>query len=354
MLVFTNRQLTTNLDNEKAFTKAYTPFSDALNCALVSSNAIDNSRWKVTNHSINLTDQAALAELRKSFSGAQPILVYLHGNNNSPDTCFTRCQALEAEYGVSVIAYSWTSEGYQPNGDDLSGIDNGKVNDDLDEDNFSKVSKNKLSEGWIQRKARRYAQAKTNAQHSAASLARFLRLVAAARLSTMKMPFSIAAHSLGCHFVHYAITQEGAAESFAAAQNIILMAGCTGSAKHAAWVSQINPVQRVYVTYTKADSVLAAAFIVDGDTKLGTDPGTDRVKGVKYRYIDFEGAAKMNFGAHRYFVADPAKTLSKQATLLFKRIFTSEPDISTADSSLKVVYPVGCTPDMSVCYMGNS
>ena len=92
---------------------------------------------------------------------------------------------------------------------------------------------------------------------------------------------------------------------------------------------------------------------IDCDVKLGTNPGDERLAGPKYRYIDFEGAAKMKVGAHRYFVADPGKKLSKEANKLFQRVFSSQEDFS-ADETPRVVYPVGCSENGSVCYMGNS
>lgn len=354
MLVFTNRLLKAELSTEDALTRAYTPFADTLNS--VSAQAAPNGGgWRVSQPRSDLTDTAALAQLAAVLGGDKPVLVYLHGNNNSPAKCFERCQQLEDQYGVAVIGYSWTSEGYLPNGLDPSDMDTSKPKTDADEDALALVtSKDALKEGWIARKARHYGQAKTNAQHSKESLARFLRLVAAARLGAMKGKVSFAAHSLGCHFLHYAINEQDAEASLSVMHNVALMAGCTGAAKHAAWVEQIHPLRRVYITYTKSDSVLFAASVVDGDVKLGTAPGADRVIGDKYRYIDFEGAAKMKLGAHRYFVADPGKTLSKQAKNLFLRIFTSETDFDPATESPKVVYPVGCSPDGSVCYMGAS
>lgn len=353
MLVITNRLLDTQFSDERTLTRAYTPFAPTLNLVQVAGPDSSQPAWRVSSPVSEVDDKNAMDVLTAYFQGSKPVLVYVHGNNNTPADCFARCKALEDQYNLAVIGYSWTSEGYQPDGSDLAGIDNKKLASDGDEDSLSDVTRDKLGEGWIQRKARRYAQAKVNAQHSTASLARLFRLVAAARLATMTQPYSVALHSLGCHLLHYAINQDGAAESFAVAQNVALMAGCTGAAKHTAWVGQLNPVRRVYVIYTKADSVLAAATVIDCDVKLGTNPGDERLAGPKYRYIDFEGAAKMKVGAHRYFVADPGKKLSKEANRLFQRVFSSQEDFS-ADEMPRVVYPVGCSENGSVCYMGNS
>lgn len=352
MLIFTNRTLQ-QANDESALTRKYSPLSDALSCVDVTAKSSDTA-WEVNNAASIVSDANALKRLAVVFAGNRPVLLYVHGNNNSPSTCFARCQALEATYNVSVIGFSWESEGFQPDGSDLAGLSNAKVGTDTDEETLANVKSSNTSEGWIQRKSRRYAQAKVNAQQSASALARFLRLVGSVRLAQDKNPYSAAFHSLGCHFLHYAVEIDGAVAALAAANNVALMAGCTGAAKHASWVSKINPVRRVYVTFTNADSVLAGARIIDKDVKLGTNPGTERAIGAKYRYVDFNGAAKMKFGAHRYFVPDPGKTLSKHARLLFSRIFESELDFDPVTESQKVVYPVGCAAGGQECYMGNA
>ena len=349
MLIFTNREIDQG-GTEAAVTARYKPLLDELSLADVDVRG-NGKGWRLDKVERMVSDATAVARLIAVLAADKPVLLYVHGNNNTPATCFTRCQALEQNYNVNVVGFSWTSEGYLPDGQD--GASGAAAGDDPGaEDDLSRVSKTNASEGWAQRKARRFGQAKVNAQQSAAALARFLRLVTAARLATMKQPFSAAFHSLGCHFLHYGIEREGAVEALAAAQNVALIAGCTGAAKHAAWVKRINPLRRVYLTYTHADTVLAAAKFIDGDTKLGSDPGDELLTGAKYRYVCFDGAAKMKIGAHRYFVPDAGKELSKKATLLFGRIFSSAADFSPPREEERTVYPVGCEPDGSVCYMG--
>lgn len=352
MLIFTHRHLAPAATDESALTRAYTPFSDTLNSVEVTPGP--QGRWKVTAQRSALSDAAAVQLIDTVLKGDKPVLIYLHGNNTSPARCFARCDALQRQYDVAVIGFSWTSEGYMPDGTDLSGLDKSKSATDDDDEALSAVkSRDSLKEGWIARKARRYAQAKVNAQHSTDALARLLRLVASRRLHLMQQKVSLAVHSLGCHFLHYTVDQQDAEASLSAMHNVVLMAGCTGAAKHAAWVGRIHPLQRVYMTYTRADTVLFGAGVVDGDVKLGTAPGTDLLSGPKYRYIDFENARKMSIGAHSYFVAAPDDKLSKQAQLLFKRIFRCEADFEGGIEAARKVYPLGCRNDGSVCYMGN-
>jgi esterase/lipase superfamily enzyme len=352
MLIFTNRQLVTTATNAQAFSDVFTPFLDTLNCADVQPSG---TGWKVSQPTVKLSNEAALKKIDAVLGGDKPVLVYLHGNNTTPEKCFLRASQIEKQYDVAVIAYSWTSEGLLPNGQDQAGMDTSRPATDEDEDALAKVkTRDDLKEGWIARKARRYNQAKVNAQYSKDSLARLLRLVAAARLARLQQKVSFAAHSLGCHFLHYTINEQDAEASLSAMHNVILLAGCTGAAKHTAWVGQIHPLLKVYITYARPDAVLAAATVVDGDLKLGTAWGDERLSAPKYRYIDFENGKKMPVNAHRYFVAKPDKTLSKQATELFTRIFRSELDFDPATESPKVVYPVNCLADGSICYMGNA
>ena len=353
MLIFTNRQLVTATD-ETAFSDVFKPFLDTLNCAEVERTP-NGSGWKVSQPASGLSDEAALKKIEVVLGGDKPVLVYLHGNNTVPAKCFLRCHQLEAQYGVAVIGYSWASEGMLPDGTDQSGMDTSKPETDADEEALVAIqSREDLKQGWLARKARRFHQAKVNAQYSKDSLARLLRLVAAARLGKLQQKVSFAAHSLGCHFLQHTVNEQDAEASLSAMHNVILMAGCTEAAKHTAWVGQIHPLLKVYITYTKADAVLFSASVVDSHLKLGTAWGDEHLTGPKYRYIDFENAKKMNLHAHRYFVADGNKTLSTESRLLFKRIFTSLPDFDPATESPKMVYPVGCLADGSVCYMGNA
>ncbi|MBL0920303.1 MAG: alpha/beta hydrolase [Hydrogenophaga sp.] len=345
MLIFTNRTVEANGTSPSAFTRSYPLFSDALSCAQATRNSA--GKWKLSALRKEVSDADALAALQPLLASGQRVLIYVHGNNNDPQDCMVRCADLERYYGVQVVGFSWPSEGALPDGAFPSpGARTG------DEEALGEIaSPVQLQETAIQRKATRYAQAKTNAHQGKEALERFLRLVATARLLSPGSRVSAAFHSLGCHYLHYAVDLGDAESSLAAFHNVALLAGCTGATKHAGWVQQIHPVLKVFITYTKADSVLFGARIVDGDTKLGTAPGPDRLSGPKYRYIDFENAAPRTIGAHQYFVPKEGKRLSKAARLLFSRMFRSELDFEGDREQARQVYPLGCSADGSVCYM---
>lgn len=346
MLVFTNRVIDNGSD-QTAFTRRFEPGATTLGFAEPARAA---GGWTLSGIQRDSSDDAALAALVKLFQGPAPVLVYLHGNNNTPADCFERCTRLAEIYGTEVLGFSWTSEGFQPSGDDLAAIDLGGPAD-TGETSLGAVTALNRSEGPIQRKLRRYRQAKTNAQESVDAVARFLRLTATARLYAHQRPFTLAAHSLGAHLLQYALEVPGATESLGAAHNVALLAACTRAAGHRDWLAKVHPKGQVFVTYHQADSVLFGAFIADGNqVKLGADPGSNRLQSPALRYISFQNAP-VGLGGHGYFVAKAGDKVPKRPRQLFARIFGSNRDLDPGEAPRKV-YPAGCDGDGLTCYMG--
>ncbi len=350
MFVFTNR-VPSGSGPAATFTAQFSPGADTLAAATVqrqgSGHALDDLVPAIG-------DDEAMQRLVPLFRGTRPVLVYLHGNNNTPGDCFERCSRLAESYDVEVIGFSWPSEGLLSSGVDLPDLPAADPDHPDDEgDAMAGITGGNRKEGWAARKIRRYRQAKVNAQDSGDALARFLRLLAAARLYANGQRMTLAAHSLGCHFLQYAIEHEGAAEALAASHNIALLAACCRAEGHAAWVSKLSPKGQTFITYNQGDSVLFGAFIADGSqVKLGTEPG-QRLVHPRVRYVSFSNAP-LDFGGHRYFVADAGDKLPKAARRLFERVFRSERDIRDDQGELpRKVYPLGCDPDGSTCYMAD-
>lgn len=344
MLIFTNRDLQ-NQPDETAFTRTFTPASSQLGYATVASTHGGVASWAVSGLRANASDADALNALLPLFAGTRRVLVYLHGNNNTPASCFERCALLEALYGLEVVGFSWTSEGFLPDGTGLPGL--AADSSTGDEANLKVVTPANRTDNGIQDKIRRYHQAKTNAQDSIDALARFLRLLGTARLHANGQPFTLAAHSLGAHFLQYTLDVPGASESLGTAHNVALVAPCVRAAGHRDWLVKIRPRGQVFVTFNQGDNVLFGALIADGgQTKLGTDPLPDLLQSGIARYISFTGA-QVGSGGHNYFARTnmPAKTLK-----VFKRIFGSSRDIE-ANEYPRQVYPVGCDEDGLICYM---
>lgn len=341
MLVFTNREIEPG-HTASAFKRSFQPGGTRLAVADVSASG---KGWKLQHLDGDVDEQDAFDRLVPPFEADQPLLLYVHGNNNTPADCFARMAALQKLYPAClVLGFSWPSEGSLADGSPIPGIPASAGGGD--EDEFKGVKPANRTQKGVQSKIRRYWQAQTNAKASVDAFARLMRLVGAARLRANRQPFSLAIHSLGAHLFQYSLQVPGATESISTAHNIALLAPCVRAASHADWLARFRPKGRTYVTYNRGDNVLFAAYVADGEqTKLGTDPGKDLVSWDAVRYISFSDAPN-DFGGHGYFV----NSVTKRARKLFSRIFASQADFDPHEQA-KAVYPFGCDPGGSVCYM---
>lgn len=344
MLIFTNREVGAGT-TPAAFGRAFKPGSSQLGVASVTSAG---SGWKVSNQDADVSDEKALALLEPLFGGKKPVLLYVHGNNNTPTSCFTRVYKLQAVYpDAVVIGFSWPSEGFLSNGQPLPELSAAALvaASTDDENNLAGVTNDNRTKDTIKGRLFRFRQAQNNAKHSNESLARLLRLIAVVRLRTNGKPYSLAIHSLGTQLFQYALQADGATEAASAAHNVALLAPCVHTTGHKEWISRFRPKGRTYIMYNKGDTVLLGAIIANsGQAMLGIDPGTDRVKSSGVRYVSFS-EARNNPGGHGYFVEPKNKALE-----LFTRVFTSRIDFDVHESP-KVVYPIGCDVDGTTCYM---
>jgi hypothetical protein len=340
MLVFTNRDVASQSD-PSAFQRNFTPGGNRLGVAAVARDGA--GKWGLSRIDTDVTERDALDLLLPLFAGPRPLLLYLHGNSTAPVACFARCAALEAEYGIEVVGFSWPSEGFQCDGQPLAKL--AAADSPAEELELAGLKPANRADAEGQQLARRYRQSKMNAQDSVDALAKFLRMLATARLISNAQPFTIAAHSLGAHFLQYALEVPGASEAIGAAQNVVLLAACVRADGHGGWVHQLRPKGRTYITFNRADNVLSGALVADGrkQAKLGADPGTDLLQGRGFRYISFSNA-QTGLGGHRYFIDG----LTGESRRLFGRLFRSEADLQPGEPDRKD-YPAGC--EGAVCYM---
>ena len=342
MLVFTNRDVLAG-DAAPAFQRSFTPGARRVGCASAVRDAA--GRWMLSAVDDQVTERDALDRLLPLFAGPRPVLVFLHGNGQAPAHTFTRCLQLEAEYNVEVVGFSWPSEGFLCDGGALPRLAGGDA--PAEEMELAGVKPATRGSAEAQQMARRYRQAKVNAQDSVDALALFLRMVATARLISNAQPYALAAHSLGAHLLQYALEVPGASESIATAHNVVLLAPCVRADGHAGWLHQLRPKGRTYVTFNQGDNVLSGAMVADGgkQAKLGADPGAVLLRGPGFRYVSFSNAPA-GIGGHRYFVDG----LTAESRRLFGRLFRSEADLQPGEPERKV-YPVGCDAHGAVGYM---
>jgi esterase/lipase superfamily enzyme len=341
VLAFTNRELEERSD-ASAFTTRYQPAAEALGFAQLSAGS--GGTWQVGDLHVDATEADAIVALMAVFAGPRPVLVYLHGNNNTPASCFARCALFDSLFDVEVVGFSWPSEGCLPDG--TLGV--GTMFDSSgDPDSLAVVIPQNRTSGGIQDIVRRYHQAQVNAKNSIDALARFLRLVGAARLDADRQPYSLAVHSLGNFFLQNTLAVAGVDESLGEAHNVALLAACADAAGHRQWLAKVACAGQVFVTFNNADTVLAGARIADnGQVKLGAVPGTDLLETPSTRYIDFTGSSTDLLG-HNYFVSG---RMTGQKKKVLKRIFSSQRDIQGSEIARKV-YPVGCDERQLTCSM---
>ena len=74
----------------------------------------------------DLDDADALRTWLPLFQKPGPLLVYLHGYNDTPAACFERCDRLQSRYGLEVVRFSWSSRKHLADDGVLPGL--GKPN----------------------------------------------------------------------------------------------------------------------------------------------------------------------------------------------------------------------------------
>lgn len=346
MWMFTNRTVATG-SREAAWSARFTPFDRALGMAQV---VRTGSGWRLQDSVRAVEDTQAGLVLRSLFAAQRPLLVYLHGYNNPPASLFDRCERLERLHDVEVIGFSWPSEGRlfdgtappaaPPAASPPASL--GEAEAELGRVSEWAVLTQQPGIGGL---LQRYRQAKVNATQSVQAFERFVHLLALARLSAARQPFTLAAHSLGAYLLQQSLGEPGAATALGAAQNLVLLAPCCASAGHPVWLQRLHPAGQVVITVNAGDQVLMGARVADrNEAKLGSDPGPKLLEGwVRYAHLDGSGS---DLAGHSDFAqADLPPDLKR----LFGRLFSSQRDLGPGEPA-SAIYLGGCDADGVTCW----
>ena len=126
MLIFTSREMQSGT-NPSTFEPHFSARS-ALRALTNLERAPEGmaADWKVSQADADLDDADALRTWLPLFQKPGPLLVYLHGYNDTPAACFERCDRLQSRYGLEVVRFSWSSRKHLADDGVLPGL--GKPN----------------------------------------------------------------------------------------------------------------------------------------------------------------------------------------------------------------------------------
>ena len=343
MWMFTNRTVTAGT-SEAAWTPRFTPFDRTLSMARI---VRAGSGWRLHEAVSEVEDAQAGLTLRALFAAERPVLAYVHGYDNPPAALFERCERLEQLYDVEVVGFSWPSEGRLFDGHALAAaaaLPPGAMGEEIELAGVTEqavLTQQRGIAGLLQR----YRQAKVNAAQSVQAFERFTHLLALARLSAVRQPLTVAAHSLGAYLLQQSLGEPGAATALGVAQNIVLLAPCCASAGHREWLQRLHPGGQLVITVNQGDQVLMGARVADrNEAKLGSDPGAKLLEQwVRYAHVD---GSKLDWAGHSYFAqADMPADLQR----LFGRVFSSQRDLGP-NEPVGNVYLGACDADGVTCW----
>lgn len=218
--------------------------------------------------------RAALDTAASMRSKKRNLLFYIHGFKNDMKAVAERCEKLEENFGVEVMAFSWPTDGG----------------------------------GWVES---RYHSDKLDARASAGAVQRTLvkvKTLFGKLLSGTDFKVTLLTHSMG-NYLYEQIMRTGEVyghEHFF--DNIVMVAPDCNNEDHAWWVNRIKPKSRLYITINEQDSILGLSEQLHGaEQKERLGQHLLNLNSTSARYINFSDANRV-FKEHAYFEDRALKT----------------------------------------------
>jgi|AntDeeMinimDraft_5_1070356.scaffolds.fasta_scaffold08039_1 esterase/lipase superfamily enzyme len=232
------------------------------------------------------------------------VLLFVHGFNNDMDDVLRRAQALEQNYGVIVLPFSWPANG--------GGIVSGTTSYKSDKRD-ARVSAGALDRtlaiaaGYLARFTKEQreqiaTQAKQRHPDNAES-----RDALFSELMDKTCPFTINAlfHSTGNYVLKQMLKSSNVEGNQLIFDNVILAAADTNNLDHALWVDQIKFRRRLYITINENDRALAASRLKAGEEQLARlGQSLYALNSRNASSIDFTTASWVG-SSHAYFEGEP-------------------------------------------------
>ena len=248
------------------------------------------------------------------------VLFFVHGFNNNIEDVVQRAFALQDNFGIEVVPFTWPANGggapgviaYKSDKRDAR-ASTGALDRAMKimHTHFQMLSESKRAELFE----------KAEAKHRNDPEARDALYV---KLLQKHCPFTFNAmfHSMGNYLLKQMLKSslcEGNELSF---DNVILVAADTNNLGHAAWVDQIRYRNRLYIAINENDFALKASRAKLGSSQLARLGHYLRgLDSKQAHYINFTGAAWVK-SSHAYF-AEPAEKNQKVGEF-FQKAFSGE------------------------------
>jgi hypothetical protein len=122
MLIFSNRESESRTDAPVSRQEFPTDPARLTLATLERTPQATAAQWKVLQLDGDVDDAESMRALLPVLQASRPVLLYLHGYNNTPAACFERCDRLQSLYGLEIVRFSWSSrkylhdEGCEPSG----------------------------------------------------------------------------------------------------------------------------------------------------------------------------------------------------------------------------------------------
>ena len=225
-------------------------------------------------------------------------LVFLHGNNQSFKKNMAKCQNLEIDYGVNVIAFSWPSK---PDVDmqDMKDLA-GKISVDA-------AILDVITIGVLHKKLIAYLRARCNAISSRLSFDNTLKLVRDELQGKLandnKLNLNFLSYSLGNFLLEQTVLDNNFTAGNDMFSNAIVCQADVNHDDHKTWLKKYKYADRIYVTHNEYDLVLMSSDLQNperlGHAVRDLDPVPNLVQHVDFTEGRQVGATHQLFSLYK-------------------------------------------------------
>lgn len=202
---------------------------------------------------------------KNSRAKGRDLLLFVHGFNNSPEEVLERCQGLQKQYDVEVVAFTWPA-----NGGGLKGMTD--YLDDKRDAQASVVAFDRVLSfaNDLINQARTEFLKKLEAELRDSGLSGEELRHQLSEAAEKHCPFRVTLllHSMGNYLFERTLKSTALRGRLLIFDNIVMCAADVNHPGHQDWVEQIQVRRRLYITINEDDFALRASRLKGGDEQL--------------------------------------------------------------------------------------